>query len=66
MCSGYVTQVSEPWPVGLLFYYIKVTTVVPYSVILFVERGPDNVELVSNANQIADSTWDRLFVSVAY
>ena len=20
VCSGYVTQVSEPWPVGLLFY----------------------------------------------
>ena len=21
VCSGYVTQVSEPWPVGLLFFY---------------------------------------------
>ena len=21
MCSGYVTQVSEPWPLGLLFFF---------------------------------------------
>ena len=23
VCSGYVTQVSEPWPVGLLFFYLS-------------------------------------------
>ena len=22
VCSGYVTQVSEPWPVGLLLKYV--------------------------------------------
>ena len=23
VCSGYVTQVSEPWPVGLLFLFLS-------------------------------------------
>ena len=30
ICRGYVTQVSEPWPVGLLFVFSPILELFPF------------------------------------
>ena len=37
ICSGYFTQVSEPWPVGLLFHLETELRMYYYDVITFAD-----------------------------
>ena len=41
ICSGYVTQVSEPWPMGLLFF---LTGLCPFSELWPFEKNPESCQ----------------------